>query len=670
MDDRRRRKEDLINELIQLRREKAELESGWAAETSRRQECERQLLAQEGLAETAERLQALTDFNPCLVFLKDEAGKYVYLNQTYEDKFVGSKDWYGKTDFDFWSEESARLFQANDQAVLESGKVHQYMEDSKDQGGTRYCWFNYKFPFTDSKNRTYLAGIGIDATSRILAEEALLLSEEKYREIVRYAPTGIYEIDFRSQSFVSVNDAMCEVTGYSREELLTMNPLELLDDPSKILFQTRMKQYLSGQEPANEVNYLIKTKDGGEIWAELKTSFTLDANGMPRGATVIAHDITERKQAEDKRAKAEAELKKTLDHLEEKVAERTRQLAHERQRLLDVLETLPVNICLLTPDYEVRFANRAFRERFGESNGRHCYDYIFGYDKPCAGCRSFTPLETGQSLHWIFSAPDGSILDAYDYPFVDVDGSLLILEMNMDITEQKRLETEMARLDRLNLIGEMAASIGHEIRNPMTAVRGFLQMLGSKPEYRSDSTYFELMIEELDRANSIITEYLGMAKDKIVDLQANSLDGIITALHPILMSDANLREMIVRMELSNPPRIRVDEREIRQLIMNMARNGMEAMSGGGMLTIGTRLEDKGVVLYIKDEGHGLDPVLIEKLGTPFLTTKENGTGLGLAVCYSIAARHHARIDCETGPGGTTFYVRFPLPEQERGYAAG
>lgn len=71
-----------------------------------------------------------------------------------------------------------------------------------------------------------------------------------------------------------------------------------------------MKQYLSGQEPANEVNYLIKTKDGGEIWAELKTSFTLDANGMPRGATVIAHDITERKQAEDKRAKAEAELKK------------------------------------------------------------------------------------------------------------------------------------------------------------------------------------------------------------------------------------------------------------------------------------------------------------------------------------------------------------------------
>ena len=260
-----------------------------------------------------------------------------------------------------------------------------------------------------------------------------------------------------------------------------------------------------------------------------------------------------------------------------------------------------------------------------------------------------------------FRTKSGRLMSGlYSTEIINVNSKNLRLTVIKDVTRERAMEAEMARLDRLNLIGEMAASIGHEIRNPMTSVRGFLQMLGSKPEYQGDISFFELMIEELDRANAIITEYLGMAKDKMIDLQANSLDVIITALFPMLMSDANLRGINVYLDLCNPPQIQADAREIRQMIMNMARNGMEAMPGRGTLTIGTRLKEEGAVLYIKDEGHGVNQELIEKLGTPFLTTKDNGTGLGLAVCYSIAARHDARIDCETGPEGTTFYVRFPL----------
>ncbi|HWP96068.1 MAG TPA: ATP-binding protein, partial [Syntrophomonadaceae bacterium] len=111
--------------------------------------------------------------------------------------------------------------------------------------------------------------------------------------------------------------------------------------------------------------------------------------------------------------------------------------------------------------------------------------------------------------------------------------------------------------------------------------------------------------------------------------------------------------------LGKPPETIIDENEIRQLILNMARNGMEAMPPGGMLTIGTTVDGNKVVLFIKDQGHGMDPGLIEKLGTPFLTTKEKGTGLGMAVCYSIASRNNARIEVETSPAGTTFMVYFP-----------
>ena len=120
----------------------------------------------------------------------------------------------------------------------------------------------------------------------------------------------------------------------------------------------------------------------------------------------------------------------------------------ERQRLFDVLETLPAMICLLTPDYHVAFANRSFREKFGESGGRHCYEYCFGLTKPCEFCESYKVLETGQPHHWEVTIPDGSVIDAYDFPFTDVDGSPMILEMDIDITERKKAE-EALRLSNI-----------------------------------------------------------------------------------------------------------------------------------------------------------------------------------------------------------------------------
>jgi signal transduction histidine kinase len=108
-----------------------------------------------------------------------------------------------------------------------------------------------------------------------------------------------------------------------------------------------------------------------------------------------------------------------------------------------------------------------------------------------------------------------------------------------------------------------------------------------------------------------------------------------------------------------PLRVILDEKEIRQLILNMARNGLGAMQPGGTLTIGARVIKNSPVLFIKDEGTGLDDNLLSQIGTPFFTTKENGAGLGLAVCYRIVARHKAKIEVDTSPQGTTFWIRFP-----------
>lgn len=217
----------------------------------------------------------------------------------------------------------------------------------------------------------------------------------------------------------------------------------------------------------------------------------------------------------------------------------------------------------------------------------------------------------------------------------------------------------MARLDRLNLIGEMAASIGHEVRNPMTTVRGFLQYLSQKEEFKKSQEHFVLMIEELDRANSIITEFLSLAKNKSMDFQEINLNNVIMEVAPLIQADAIRFNCQVEINLGVIPAVRIDENSMRQLILNMVRNGIEAMPRGGMLKISTVDCAEKVLLFVQDEGVGIPAEILDKLGTPFVTTKENGVGLGLAVCYRIAHRHEATIDVESAPGkGTIFMVGF------------
>jgi PAS domain S-box-containing protein len=137
-----------------------------------------------------------------------------------------------------------------------------------------------------------------DITRQKQIEKAVRESERKYRELLKHAPAGIYEIDFRKKRFLSVNDVVCQLTGYSREELLEMDPFDFLDDQSKIAFQARISQWLNGEKPDKQVDYKVKTKDGQEIYITLNVTFTTDENGKPLGATVIGQDITERKLAE------------------------------------------------------------------------------------------------------------------------------------------------------------------------------------------------------------------------------------------------------------------------------------------------------------------------------------------------------------------------------------
>jgi len=245
-----------------------------------------------------------------------------------------------------------------------------------------------------------------------------------------------------------------------------------------------------------------------------------------------------------------------------------------------------------------------------------------------------------------------------NYEIIDVVKNHKYLFVNND--HNYNIVNDITRLEQLDLISKMSASVAHEIRNPITSVKGFLQLLQEKNEYKKHIEYFNVMLEELDRANSIISEFLSLARNKASGLTRESLNNIINVIYPLLQADAIKNGNNIILELGEVPEILISPKDIRQLILNLVRNGLEAMQEGGNLTIRTYVDNSEIILEVADEGTGISPDIAEKINSPFFTTKDTGTGLGLAICNNIAIQHNATLNFTTSPKGTTFYVHFKL----------
>src|SRR5690606_22709044 len=218
---------------------------------------------------------------------------------------------------------------------------------------------------------------------------------------------------------------------------------------------------------------------------------------------------------------------------------------------------------------------------------------------------------------------------------IDKDGLHAVGLFVQDVTELQALRRELDRMDRLSLVGEMAASITHEIRNPMAVVRGYVQLLQER-SHVAQREYFSIIIEELDRTNQIISDFLTLAQNKREQKFSNSLNDVINELVPLLQADANLRGQMLVVELSDQlPPYQINESEIKQLLLNISRNGMEAMQQDGVLTIKTMFVNRQIILSIADTGLGIPDELKQKIFEPFYSSKRMGTGLGLPLCANI-----------------------------------
>jgi two-component system, sporulation sensor kinase E len=458
-------------------------------------------------------------------------------------------------------------------------------------------------------------------------------SEERFRKIVEIANEGIWILDEENRT-VFANNKICQMLGCTMDEIMEKGLLGYIDPEWREVEELHLQQ--NNRSSVEQLEFKFRRKDGSSLWGLVSATPLYDQDGKYTGSLRMITDITERKRTEDALRLSEEKFSKAFNSSPTIMSITT----IEDGRYIDVNEKL----CRITRREREDIIGRTATE-LNLWPTPEARDRLKQMVKEYGGVRNLE-VSFGKTIGLVSAEA------------IDIHGEKCMIFNMTDITERKRLEREMMRLDKLNLIGEIAASIAHETRNPMTSIRGFLQILAAKPEYSADAEYFDIMIEEIDRANSIITEFLSLAKNKPLDLQSHNLNQIIETLSPLIFADAMAQDKYISLELQSIPDLVLDQEEIRQLILNLVRNGLEAMSAGGKLVLSTWCEGNHVIMSVKDEGNGIPADHLERIGTPFFSTKEQGTGLGLSVCYSIAARHKAAIEIQTSPSGTEFRVRF------------
>ncbi|WP_280771067.1 cache domain-containing protein [Salipaludibacillus daqingensis] len=237
-----------------------------------------------------------------------------------------------------------------------------------------------------------------------------------------------------------------------------------------------------------------------------------------------------------------------------------------------------------------------------------------------------------------------------------------------DLTEKRQMERELLRSEKLKVVGEMSAGFAHEIRNPLTTIKGFIQLFKERSS-EENQKHYPLVIEEIDRVNKIMNELLNIANPNPKEEKTTAnVERILKDI--ILLQESQMKKNHIDLETffqGDIPDMEVNVNKLKQVFINLIQNGIEAMPDGGRMNIRTRLEDgyspseQRVVIQIQDTGIGMNSSTMEKLGTPFFTTKETGTGLGITTSYRVIEEMDGTINVSSETNqGTSFTISIPV----------
>lgn len=256
---------------------------------------------------------------------------------------------------------------------------------------------------------------------------------------------------------------------------------------------------------------------------------------------------------------------------------------------------------------------------------------------------------------------------SYPQDVLTKDDLILLAEHNLFMKKREswlKREEHMLRSEKLRVVGELASGMAHEIRNPLTTVKGFLQI--SKANGYNIENWYSLIMDEIDRMSDLTAEFLQFSKHHDIDFQVDSLHDCVVKVIALMESEATrLGHSIHYKESLDPIFVLMDQDKMLQLLLNIVKNACEAMEDSGVIEIELSRDPKNATLIIADSGPGIPSEQMEKIFHPFFTTKAEGTGLGLSICYKIVQDHQGTLEVESELGsGTRFIMTFPLSDND------
>lgn len=476
----------------------------------------------------------------------------------------------------------------------------------------------------------------------MMLEDYIKESLAKYSPLFECDSDAIYVMDLDGY-IIPLNPACERLFGYDREQFskITYMKVVSLEDLDRAL--SFFYQSLDGKLQNFDCQIIHKN---GEILDVNITNYPILIHDEVAGVYGVAKDITEIKQ---KRKALLEEIRQREDTYRE------------------IVEHSPDAVIISEKD-TIMFANDTAVKLFGAANKgeiieKNVLDFIHPayldiVKKRLQEVENRLPVDF---LEGKIVRKDGKIVE------VEVKSIPTIYQNKharhiifRDITEKKKTQKLLLESEKLTVAGQLAAGIAHEIRNPLTAIKGFLQLM--EAEMDSHSSYLEIINAEMSRIELILNELLVLAKPQKLKFEKTNIMTIIEHVKALIDTQANMNNIKVNIHyLSDIPYIRCDGNQLKQLFINFLKNSIEAMPSGGEIDI--KVDTKGMDLLqicFIDQGCGIPEENLERVGQPFFSTKESGTGLGLMISKQIVDNHRGYFEISSNSKGTMIKVTLPI----------
>ena len=652
--------------------------------------------AEEALRQSEERFARFMQHLPGLAWIKDMQGRYVYANAAAEQTFHTPRErLYGSTDEDIFPSKVAAQFRRNDEQALADEKGVQVIETLEHADGVTHYSLVSKFPIPGPDgNATLIGGTAFDMTERLIAEEALRESEERFRAILRQATAGIARKDAEG-TFIFVNQAYCDMLGYSEQELLGKTCWDVTHQDylpeNKRLYNRMMTEGIPFK-----MEKRLTHKDGSLIWVDISVSPIMDASGKPQSAVAVEVDITKRKQAEealrqlnlqleDRILSRTAKLRDVNHTLREEIAERQRveealrqseALARANEEKLSTLfELLPVGISFLDPEGHIIQGNPALtnilklsnEQLSNQSHGSRKYIRANGTIMPVTEFASQRALTEGKT---VYNLETGVILEDGEVVWTSVSAAPVdvadvgAVVVTVDITESKRAERALQESrERLQILSqrlvevqeEERRAIARELHDRVGQTLAALNInliiisgqLGGKVDEQTSS--------RLNDSMKLVAETIALVRDVMSNLRPSVLDdyGLEAAIDSHLSQFTSRYEISVRFEKPSQPIPRLGTskemtflRIAQEALMNIARHAHATQVHLAIWQV-----DNTICMTVQDNGTGI---------TSWQDANRPGSH-GLTIMRERAEAFGGNLKVNTVPGkGTKVEVRIPV----------